>query len=147
MSRGWIFLIVVVLLYAMFILFTRTPDFFSGKFTKGKVSKLSDVTYLYRESIPDTIVLNPVVEYTVNGVKYVFHDDVANWPPVYKLGEEVTIIYDPKNPKNAYLYAWIGYWLNVSEFFIAFLVVSIPLAIYLAVRKRSERETIRDSLP
>jgi hypothetical protein len=147
MSRGWIFFIVIVVLYTIFILFTRTPDFFSGKFTKGKVTNLFEETYDVQRSSRDAIVRVPAVEYYVNGVKYLFYDDKAKWPPVYEVGEEVTIIYDPKDPANAYIYAWIGYWLNISEFFISFLVVGIPLAVYLAVRKRTERENIRDSSP
>ena len=147
MSRGWIFFIVIVVLYAIFILFTRKPDFFSGKFTKGKVVNVYDEPYDVQRLSRDAIVRIPVVAYEVNGVKYLFEDNHTKWPPVYKVGEEVTIIYDPKNPANAYIYAWIGYWLNISEFFIAFLVVGIPLAVYLAVRKRTESENIGDSLP
>ena len=151
MSRGWIFFIVaVVLLFAVFILFTRKPDYFSGKFTKGKVIDRYEIIYTtfdIERSAQDSIVSVPAVEYTVNGVKYLFEDTRTKWLPVYKIGEDVTIIYDPKNPANAYIYAWIGYWLNISEFFIAFLVVGIPVAVYLAVRKRTESENIRDSLP
>ena len=147
MSRGWILFIVVVVVYAIFILFTRKPDYFSAKFTKGKVTDRFTNIYDVERSQGDTIVQVPAVEYTVNGITYIFRDDHTKWLPVYRKGEEVTIIYDPENPKNAYIYALIGYWLNISEFFIVFLVVGIPAAIYLAVRKRSERETIADSLP
>ena len=147
MSRVKIYWIGVIVVYTIIIFNTRKPDYFTGKFVKGKVINPDRVTRYIPPSLVDTLSVEPVVAYRVDGVDYVFRDDVAIWPPVFKEGEEVTIIYDPKDPEHAYLYWIIGYWLNITELFIGVLLSGIPYAVYLAKRRLTTREEIAESLP
>ena len=139
MSRGvWIF-IFCILGYFLVVLLTRTPDFFSGRITTGKVISITVTTYPalpIRRGSRKTRINVPNVEYVVDGKTYLFFDNYCRWPPIYKEGEEVRIIYDPLNPQKSYLFSLIGYWINLSELIVGSFIVGIPLAIYLAVKKR-----------
>jgi hypothetical protein len=132
------FLIGIIVLYSIVILFTRTPDFVSGKFTKGTVVTISEEAVYTGTRSGSVTKRVPVVDYVVNGRQYQFYDNSANWPPVYKEGQTVTMIYDPDDPRNACIFALIGYWLNISEVMVALFVLGIPAAIYFAVHGRKK---------
>ena len=130
------FLIVCLIIYSVFVFLTRTPDFATSEFIHGKVVMVFEEEFPGSKSSQRPIIYVPVVEYVVNGKTYEFSDETCRWPPIYQVGETVTIIYNPENPHDAYLFALIGYWINISELFGALLVFGIPSAIYLALQKK-----------
>jgi len=135
MSRNRIVFLSIFCLYFIVVLFTRKPDFFSGKLTHGKVVRIA-------EKVVPTDNLNPIiyvpdVEFIVGGETYTAMDYDAIWPPIYKEGDSVRVIYDPENPRNCYIFSMIGYWINMSELMIAGIILTIIGAIYLALKKNT----------
>lgn len=67
---------------------------------------------------------NAVVEFTPPGgsrIQFVDHSAICS-PPCHSVGDEVTVIYDPENPKGASIDAGIINWIWVIVFGILTLV-------------------------
>lgn len=43
----------------------------------------------------------PVVSYTVEGRSYTHRSELSTSPPSFKVGDQVTILYDPNNPQSS----------------------------------------------
>lgn len=57
-------------------------------------------------------VYSPVIEFTASDdQKYSFEGDTASDPPAYDVGEQVNVIYDPKDPDTAQINKWTERWL------------------------------------
>ena len=142
MSKVTWILVVSIAGYVAVLLFTRTPDFFSSRITKGKVIGVTTVDHRLlpsrRQGRRKATIYSPYVAYEAGGKTYSFSDDNARWPPIYGEGDQVKIIYDPKNPQNSYMFSLIGYWLNISEIFIALFVIGLPIAVYSALKKKKD---------
>jgi hypothetical protein len=69
-------------------------------------------------------VYSPVVEFTVNGQTYSFDGGNASDPPAYRVGEVVSVIYDPSDPSTAQINKWTERWL--------FPIIIIPAMIFTA---------------
>jgi hypothetical protein len=136
MSRNKKVFLATLSAYFVVVLFTRKPDFFSGKIVNGKVIRIAE-RVIPRGDIGTSTIYVPDVEFIVAGETYTAMDYDAVLPPIYKEGDIVRVIYDPKEPRNCYIFSLIGYWINISELFIAALVLTIPAATYQALRKRN----------
>lgn len=68
---------------------------------------------------------SPVVEYVVDGEVYRFHGGSASNPPAYRVGQEVTMLYDRADPERAQINNFGELWLLPAIF--------IPLAGLVAV--------------
>ena len=66
--------------------------------------------------------VNPVVMFTIDTVAHEFYYEDINYLGLYDKGDRVTVIYERNNPSNARILALIGYWINMSELFIAFII-------------------------
>lgn len=77
-------------------------------------------------------VYSPVIEFTASDDrKYTFEGDNASDPPAYDVGENVSIIYDPKDPDTAQINKWTERWLFpiiiIPAMTITALIVNIVL--------------------
>ena len=111
---------VVVILYFVcffcYVLFTRVPDYFEGEFIKGTVT---EAKFSEKERQP-----NLVVKYHV-GSETLFYETNMWFLNKHKAGDKVTIIYDPSEPKRAFIYSFIGYWIKWSELFFTAIFFAI----------------------
>ncbi|PSB40184.1 DUF3592 domain-containing protein [Chamaesiphon polymorphus] len=54
---------------------------------------------------------HPVVKFTPkSGKMTIFVANVASNPPVFKKGQQVTVLYDPKDPSAAKIESWLELW-------------------------------------
>lgn len=53
----------------------------------------------------------PIVEYTVGGQTYSFNTRNYSGPPAYHIGQQVTVLYDPANPKTVRINNFWELWL------------------------------------
>ena len=54
----------------------------------------------------------PVVRFhTPNGVEYEFKSEHGSRPSMYKVGQKVTVLYDPADPEQADIRSAVGRWL------------------------------------
>jgi hypothetical protein len=70
-------------------------------------------------------VYSPVIEFEANDQTYTFEGDNASDPPAYDVGEEVNVIYDPKDPNTAQINKWTERWL--------FPIIIIPVMFLTAL--------------
>jgi hypothetical protein len=71
-------------------------------------------------------VYSPVIEFTTaNDQTYTFEGDTASDPPAYKVGEEVSVIYDPNDPETAQINKWTERWLMP--------IILIPAMVFAAL--------------
>lgn len=66
----------------------------------------------------------PIVDFSLENKNYSFlgsdvqHDELNR-------GDKVELIYNPKNPSDAYIYSWLGFWAPPLVYFIPiFIIVS-----------------------
>jgi hypothetical protein len=112
--------------FIIYLLYSRTPDYFAGSRTEGVVVDIYDMTiragkaYAKRSS--------PIVSYYVDSVEYRFYSEKESYMGLYKKGDKVTMIYNHNNPEEACILGLIGYWINITEFIFAlFLLAFITL--------------------
>jgi hypothetical protein len=80
----------------------------------------------------------PTVDYNVNGRKYTHHSSTSSFPPGYKVGDTVTVIYQTTDPNDAEIDSWSSRWLLPALLGGAGLVVAavaVPLTL-LSIRRR-----------
>lgn len=58
----------------------------------------------------------PVVEFHVAGERHEYHSKLSTSPPQFSVGEKVTILYDPKNPRDAGIDSFVTLWLFPTVF-------------------------------
>ena len=92
-----------------------------GEKTTGKVIRLEESN----DSESGCCVYSPVIEFEANGQTFTFEGDNASDPPAYDVGEEVNVIYDPKDPDTAQINKWTERWL--------FPIIIIPVMILAAL--------------
>ncbi|MCW3108775.1 MAG: hypothetical protein JWQ09_3281 [Segetibacter sp.] len=109
-------LILYLVIFSSYVLFTRVPDYFEGDYIQGVVSK---ATFSEKENTPEL-----VVNYNVGSEKLQYKTNMW-FLASYKPGQVVTIIYNPANPSVSCIYAFIGYWIKWPEliFTAAFFII------------------------
>ena len=81
---------------------------------------------------------HPVVEFTdAAGAVVRFTEGVGSLPPDYAAGEQVTVVYNPQDPKDARVYTWKRVWFVPTLFVvIGLLPAVITIAVMGVVRRR-----------
>ena len=91
-------------LFAAYKSFNLSRD---GETTTGIVTSLSESS----TGEGGCCVYSPVIEFEANGQTYTFEGDNASYPPAYRVGEEVRVIYDPTDPNTALINKASERWL------------------------------------
>jgi hypothetical protein len=83
----------------------------------------------------------PVVEFTdTNGTLVRFMEGVGSLPPDYTVGDQVAVVYDHLNPKDARIYTWKRIWFAPTLFIVVGLLpIVITVVIMTAVRRSLTR--------
>jgi hypothetical protein len=132
-SRVWNGCLIVFanLFFAGFCLWGVYAGYISWKLEKEGVTTTGTVVRLEESSSAESgcCVYSPVIEFTdSNNQTYSFEGDTASDPPAYDVGEEVSILYDPKDPETAQINKWAERWLMpiilIPAMIIAALVVN-----------------------
>ena len=115
-----------IVCFALYIFFSRLPDYQDGEFTNGLVHYITDST---NKTLPKATFQIYKNEYTINA-GYVFRN--------LKEGETVQVIYENSDPSKAAVYSWWGYWLQWDELLGSIL---IPIVFLFAARQITARPT------
>ena len=112
MNRTVVILYLVI--FSLYILFTRTPDYFESSTTKATIHYLKDST-----GTPAPFAVYKYDSLTLKtDARYLFRD--------YRDGDITTVIYSTGQPQVAAIYSIWGYWLTWQE-----LIGSIVLIVVL----------------
>jgi hypothetical protein len=112
-------IILYVICFGIYILFTRQPDYFNGE-------KTTSAIHLTKES---TGKILPFAFYSVNDSTYSVN--AAYLFRSYKENDHPTVIYEASEPSKGAVYSIWGYWIRWGEvlFSIAFLIVLFRVAV------------------
>jgi hypothetical protein len=99
-----LFLIFIVV-FGLYIPFSRTPDFFDGLKTPATIHFKADSASHKLMPFAD-FSLNGQTSYSVSA-DYIFRS--------FKEGQKVQVIYENANPAEGAIYSWWGYWITWKE--------------------------------
>lgn len=87
-----------------------------AEFLETAVGTSGKVTELIETRSDDSYVYYPMVEFTVPGTERVvnFRHDSGSNPPSYRVGEVVSVLYDPQNPTDAIIDGGIFNWMATA---------------------------------
>ncbi len=123
----WIVIILYIVCFGSYILFTRQPDYFDGQFTTGKTIQDSG----------KLVVL--------------FSDGVNNYRTPVKTflhhpNEEVRVIYEAADPSNAQVYSLFDYWVSFGELIASLVIVGFLYWIATTVTNNPTAEAVVEEL-
>ena len=105
-----------------------------NKWKKTVCTETADGIVIDNKLLDDTFA--PIVEYSVNNVRYEKQGPTASSPPEFEVGQKVTVYYRPKDPNTFYIFEEKGgnalalivifLGLFVSALFAAFRFLFIP---------------------
>ena len=87
-----------------------------AEFLETAVAASGKVTELIETRSDDSYVYYPMVEFTVPGSDRVvtFRHDSGSNPPAYRVGEVVSVLYDPQNPAEAIIDGGLLNWMATA---------------------------------
>jgi hypothetical protein len=104
---------------ALYIVFSRQPDFQDGEFTIGNIHYIKNSS---QKKIAAAIFSIGKTRYAINA-----YYPLRN----FSEGQKVKIIYDTSNPSKAAIYKLWGYWLQWDELLASVL---IPFILFYAAK-------------
>ncbi len=108
MLRNVVILFLVV--YPLYVLFTREPDFFDGEFYRAVIHHVKD------SSRSERTVAVYTIEHRTDTI-------AADYPfSSFAEGETVPVIYETAAPEKASIYSVWGYWIRWKEL-VSFVVM------------------------
>jgi hypothetical protein len=102
-----IVIILYVLCFGCYVLFTRQPDYFDSERSTGTIVQYN---------------AKPALQFSY--ASHVYHAAIE-YPFLYNTGERKEVIFEAADPSNAKLYALIGYWITFGELAASILIVAI----------------------
>jgi hypothetical protein len=64
-------------------------------------------------------VTYPIIQFmTPDGRRWEFEEDWGSDPPAFKLEQKVNVLYDPGNPRNAFIDSFISLWILPGIFWL-----------------------------
>ncbi len=110
--------------YAGYVSYTLEQN---GEMTTGIVVKMEESS----SAENGCCVYSPVIEFVANDQTYSFEGDTASDPPAYKVGEKVSILYDPADPNTAQINKWTERWLFPIIIIPAMLLTALILNFFM----------------
>jgi len=124
-----------IVCFALYICFTRQPDYLDGEFTNGTV-----------QFAEDSVSKQPIAKASF-GVDTIYYLINAAYPlRDLTEGEKVTIIYEAANPQQAAVYRWWGYWIKWDELLVSILIPVIFLFVANAITGNPTPESLIEQM-
>src|ERR1051326_5280895 len=97
-------LILYIICFSVYVLFTRQPDYFDGEKTNATIHFINDSATHQQQSYAFYSVNN--ITYSISAT-YLFRS--------YKEGDQTTVIYEASQPAKGAVYSVWGYWIRWGE--------------------------------
>lgn len=110
-NRKWISGIMIILacacLFIMVISFLYIHNFIrQARQAQGCIIQLVD-----REEDGGTSYYPVFTFKDANGVKHIVYSDTGSYPPTYQIGDKITVLYNPNNPRYAKINNFFSIWI------------------------------------
>jgi len=123
-----------IICFALYVFFTRQPDYEDGEFTDGTIHYVKDSA---QKSVAKAFFSINKTTDTINAA-YPLRN--------LKEGEPVKIIYETNSPSKAAVYSWWGYWLQWDELLASILIPFILLYAAKAITANPTPEAVVEEL-
>ena len=119
--------------FAMYILFSRQPDYFGSELVSGTVveAKTLDANILKKYHIVRDDY--PVIKYNVGSESFYYDGRQNYFQRSVKHFDNPRVIYDPGNPRHAELYDFWGYWIVPEELFFSILGFAFLFGVAISI--------------
>ena len=124
-----------IVCFALYIFFTRQPDYLDGEFTTGTVHFAADTAS--KHDVAKASFGVDTAYYLINAT-YPLRDLTE--------GEKVDIIYEAANPQQAAVYRWWGYWIKWDELVASILIPVIFLFAANAITRNPTPESLIEQM-
>ena len=128
-------LILYIVCFGCYILFTRQPDYFDGEKSPG-------IIHLMKDSTSGLII-----------PKAVYHDgkkehaiDARYFLREFSEGQKVEVIYESGSPEKGAVYMFWGYWMTWGELLATVLIYIALFQIAVNVTKNPSAESLIEQL-
>ncbi len=109
--------------------------------SRGFIKTTGTIVALREDTVDDSAVYYPTVEYSVDGKTYT--GELNTGSGSYKVGKTITVLYDPSNPGVVHSGGGIGlYFIVVSAVILAVIVVSTVKEKQSQKQAKELRETL-----
>jgi hypothetical protein len=134
----------VGMLVGSFFIFSNTSRFIAGASeAEGKVIALDRSRSSSSSGSGSSTTYRPVVEFTSGtGKRIEFTSSVGSSPPSHRVGESVTVLYNPADPYSARIKSFFQLWFGfLIVFFLGLVFAAIGLGmIFVRARGRKRSE-------
>ena len=124
-----------IICFGLYVFFSRHPDYADGEFTQGKVHFGTDSAS--QKPVPKAVFSIETTSYAVDA-SYLLR---KLWE-----GEDVTIIYEASDPRQATVYRWWGYWIRWDELLASVLIPVVFLFAAKAITGNPTAEALIEEL-
>ena len=128
-------IILYVVVFVTYILFSRQPDYFDGEITTATIHWQIDS--ISKQQIPKAVFTNGKDNYAIDA-RYILRDLPEN--------KNVEIIYETANPSKAVVYSIWGYWITAGEMVASVVLLIVLFQIAIAVTKNPTPESLIEQL-
>jgi len=128
-------IILYLVVFATFILFTRQPDYFDGEITTATIHWQKDS--IQHRPIPKAVFSVGKEIYSIDA-GYALRDLPEN--------KVVDIIYESSNPNKATVYSWWGYWITLSELIASVVLFIVLLQVAIVLNKNPSADSLIEQL-
>jgi hypothetical protein len=127
-------IILYLVCFPIYILFSRRPDYFDGELTIGTIHFEND----------STKQLEPFAVYSVDEKKYSVN--AAYLFKHFYEGENVRVIYEAAQPEKGAVYSVWGYWLKWGELLFSILLLIVMYCAAIAITSNPTPESLIEQL-
>jgi hypothetical protein len=123
-----ILIILYIVCFGCYILFTRQPDYFDSEKDAGMIIEKND---------------SLVLQFSHDNKP---HYAKIEYPFLYKAGQRKQVIYETADPSNARLYAVFGYWIRFGELIASIIIVLVLYYISVSITSNPTPEALMEEL-
>lgn len=124
----WIVIILYIVCFGCYILFTRQPDYFEGEITTGEIIQQNNKL---------------LAKYSDGHDGY--HAQV-DYQFLHRPGKYVKVIYETSDPGKGKVYSLFDYWVTFGELIASLVIIGFLYWIATAVTKNPTAEALIEEL-
>jgi len=128
-------LILYITCLALYILFSRQPDYFDGEMNVATIHFIKDSTSGNMQAF--AVYSTGKKEYSVHA-DYLFRS--------FKEGGRVQVIYETSQPEKGAVYSWWGYWITWGEMLFSIVLLVLFYQAAIAITKNPSPEALIQQL-
>jgi hypothetical protein len=128
-------IILYIVVFCTYILFSRQPDYFDGEITTATIHWQNDS--IQHQAIPKAVFTIGKDVYAFDA-RYILRGLAEN--------KIVNIIYEASNPNKAAVYSWWGYWIRAGELAASIILLLVLLRIAIVLNKNPAAESLKEQM-